>query len=673
MSGLNSKIDLNREESVRSGFLETGLTGECTECDGGAVLSIRSEYGAVFGLGERFDRVNQKGAHVRAEVTEKFCNQGTVSYLPVPFFFTDAGFGVFVNTETVTEYEFEDSFIRIIVGRGSGGRLPEVYLLTGSPAEILKYFSGLTGKPGLVPKWSLGIWMSANRWHTQEEVIGQAERAGELGFPANVLVIEAWSDEATFYRFNEHGEWPDPGAMISDLREKGIHTVLWQIPVFKRMDHGESHPVLDEDRRYAADHRLCIRNLDGTPYTIPDGHWFAGSMLPDFSNPETKEWWFGKRKYLLDLGVDGFKTDGGEFILTDAVKGFDGRTGLELRNGYAADYVKAYSEFIGPDKVLFSRAGFTGQQKFPMQWAGDQASDWDELRHVLSAGLSAGLSGIVFWGFDIAGFAGALPDPELYERATQAAVFAPVMQWHSEPAGGQFAEIMPSAGGINDRSPWNMAQVYQDDGLLSRLKHLHNLRMNLIPYLYDQAVKASETGLPMMRHLILDYPEDEPVRDVQDCFLLGDLLVCPVVRQGEEEREVYLPSGGWTLISDLLFGQEQGETKSRYYAAYEGGRGCVCRVKAGIDRIPVFIRDGGAVALNLPKDGGPGDSVGNRMDGYEGLVFYLAGEKGRYFFADDLGNKIEVRWNGDSVQAFHREGTAEFDIRRLWADGSKDG
>ena len=176
----------------------------------------------------------------------------------------------------------------------------------------------------------------------------------------------------------------------------------------RQLDEIRNHQN-DLDREDAVKRSLCIHNLDGTPYKIPEGHWFPGSMIPDFTNPETCKTWFGKRQYLLDMGVDGFKTDGGEFVCTDEVSFYDGSTGKESRNCYPQQYTKAYTKFLGDNHVLFSRAGYMGQHTTPCHWGGDQQSTNDELRHVLSAGLSAALSGILFWGFDLAGFAGPLP------------------------------------------------------------------------------------------------------------------------------------------------------------------------------------------------------------------------------------------------------------------------
>lgn len=632
------------------------LTGESFE--DGALLQFCQPYRAAYGMGERFNYVNQKGLTVETEVFEKFCNQGEVSYCPIPFFFTDLGAGVYVDTLTVVKFSFGDC-IEIRIRRDSDGKLPEVCLFLGTPKEILGSFKEVTGTPQVVPKWSFGPWMSANRWHTQDEAREQMCLTKELGFPHTVFVLEAWSDEATFYRFNEHGEWEDPKELVRELKQDGLHLILWQIPVLKRMDEGENHPVLDEDWSDAMAHGLCIKKKDGSCYRIPEGHWFSGSLLPDFSNPDTVKWWFGKREYLLSMGVDGFKTDGGEFILTDDAVSYDGLTGLELRNAFTARYVQAYSEFVGKDRVLFSRAGYTGQQKVPIQWAGDQMSTWEELRHVLTAGLSLGLSGVPLWGFDIGGFAGPLPEKELYERAVQMAAFVPVMQWHSEPVGGQFAELYPAAKGTNDRSPWNISTFYGDDGLLARLRFWFRLRMNLVPYLYHQCLLSAESGLPMMRHLVIEYPEDEKVLDRDDCFMLGDLLVAPVLEKGLPDREVYLPKGTWECLWPMEVQDVDGSFQAEMLQLI-GGR--TYRIRCMMESIPVFIREGGCIAFNLGEGCALGSDVGNAVDGYRQLCFYPAGREGEYRFRDDLGNEILLQWKDGQVAADQIAGTIPFKI-----------
>lgn len=650
------ELDFEKEETIGNVLKQAGLCGSFQK-EEEAVLKLKKNYNAVYGLGERFNGVNQKGKRVHGEVIEKFCHQGEISYCPVQFFMTDAGFGFFTDTKTVVDYTFEEE-ISITLKKDHRGKFPKCFLLTGSTTEMLQEYVRRTGAVRRIPRWSLGIWMSANRWHTEKEVLEQVEEAEKLEFPGSVLVVEAWSDEATFYRFNEHGEWPHPEKMIQTLKEKGIHTVLWQIPVLKKMEKEKSHPVLKEDIEYAVKRDLCVKNQDGSLYRIPEEHWFSGSLLPDFSKKETRDWWFSKRQYLLDMGVDGFKTDGGEFVLTDEAEVEDGRTGKELRNAFAEDYIRAYEEFVGPERVLFSRAGYTGQQRFPIQWAGDQQSEWSELRGVLSAGLSAGLSGIVYWSFDIGGFAGPLPTAELYERATQLALFMPVMQWHSEPVGGQFAELMPSAGGINDRSPWNLARIYGDEEFLGNIRKLHNLRMNFLPYLAWEAERSAREGLPMARHLCLDYQEEPYNKCFEREFLLGDLLICPVVEEGMKEITVYLPKGKWYPVSSVLFGNVQEEKE----VFYEGCAFYVLPVKE--HGIPVFLKEGGMFALELPKNGKPGERSWNIQE--TELCIWVAGEKGERNCSDGNGETLHISWGTEDIQAVYRKKNAEKDCKKIW-------
>lgn len=650
------ELNFEKEETIGDALKQAGLCGSFQK-EEEAVLKLKKNYNAVYGLGERFNGVNQKGKRVHGEVIEKFCHQGEISYCPVQFFMTDAGFGFFTDTKTVVDYAFEEE-ISITLRKDHEGKYPKGFLLTGSITEMLQEYITRTGAVRRIPRWSLGIWMSANRWHTEKEVLEQVEEAEKLEFPGSVLVVEAWSDEATFYRFNEHGEWPHPEKMIQTLKEKGIHTVLWQIPVLKKMEKGKSHPVLKEDIEYAIKRDLCVKNQDGSLYRIPEEHWFSGSLLPDFSKKETRDWWFSKRQYLLDMGVDGFKTDGGEFVLTDEAAVEDGRTGKELRNAFAEDYIRAYEEFVGPERVLFSRAGYTGQQRFPIQWAGDQQSEWSELRGVLSAGLSAGLSGIVYWSFDIGGFAGPLPTAELYERATQLALFMPVMQWHSEPVGGQFAELMPSAGGINDRSPWNLARIYGDEEFLGNIRKLHNLRMNFLPYLAWEAERSAREGLPMARHLCLDYQEEPCNECFEREFLLGDLLICPVVEEGMKEITVYLPKGKWYPVSSVLFGNVQEEKE----VFYEGCAFYVLPVKE--HGIPVFLKEGGMFALELPKNGKPGERSWNIQE--TELCIWVAGEKGERNCSDGNGEMLHISWGTGDIQAVYRKENTEKDCKKIW-------
>ncbi len=558
----------------------------------GSRLSIRLRYQGAYGMGEKYDSLNQKGKTVVNAVQEKFCFQGEKTYCPAPFFWTDTGFGLYADTKEVTVFSFKEDCIDITLPEKA-----DVVLFSGTPEEMIREYMGLFGPAVLPPKWTLGIWVSANRWNSQRDVDALLEKLKRYDFPASVAVLEAWSDEATFYIWNgakytpvPHGQglkyedfdfsdspWPDPKQMIQTLHAEGLKLLLWQVPVYKKQGEEEVPNVQNDlDREDAVCRKLCVSMADGTPYTIPEGHWFPGSMVPDFTNPETCRSWFEKRRYLLDMGVDGFKTDGGEFIHRTDARFYDGTTGKEGVNGYAKMYTESYRDFAGKEGVIFSRAGFSGQHTVPCHWGGDQQSQNRELSAVLKAGLSAAATGILFWGFDLGGFAGPLPTLDLYRRATQTACFCPIMQWHSEPDGGQFRELMPGGQGNNERSPWNMEESYDAPGFMDEMRYWHKLHERLRPYLWETARACVRDGKPFMRPLVYEWPEDEQVLNIEDEYLLGeDLLVAPLLEENAQSRRVYLPEGVWFDFFD--------GTK------YEGGQTVTA---GGKGKLPVFTRNG---------------------------------------------------------------------------------
>lgn len=555
-------------------------------------LTVHVPYNGAYGMGEKYDSLNQKGNTVINQVREKFCFQGDKTYCTTPFFWTDTGFGLYVDTCEVTTFYFGEKSIEITLPETA-----EVVLFSGTPEEIVREYMSLFGPAVLPPEWTMGIWISANRWNTQKDVDELLAKLKKYDFPASIVVLEAWSDEATFYIWNgakyepvSNGQalkyedfdfsgtpWPDPTKMIRDIHDAGLKLLLWQVPVYKKQGDDEvQNPQNDLDREDAASRKLCVTMPDGAPYMIPKGNWFPDSMVPDFTNPDTVKSWFAKRQYLLDIGVDGFKTDGGEFIHRSDAQFHDGTTGKEGVNRYSRDYTESYRNFVGSNGVIFSRAGFSGQHTVPCHWGGDQQSQNSELASVLKAGLSAAASGMIFWGFDLAGFAGPLPTLDLYRRATQMACFCPIMQWHSEPDGGQFRELMPGAEGNNERSPWNMGESYAAPGFMDEIRYWHKLHEQLRPYLWKTAKDCVCNSKPFMRPLVYEWPNDVNAVNCQDEYLLGDdLLVAPLLEENATSREVCLPDGVWF---DFFDGTE-----------YAGNQ----TITAGKDgKLPVFTRNG---------------------------------------------------------------------------------
>ncbi|MFZ5923975.1 MAG: TIM-barrel domain-containing protein [Bacillota bacterium] len=602
-------------------------------------LNLDSAASHYFGFGERFDALDQNGRSLDVCVINQYTHQGSRTYLPVPFFLTELGYGLHVQSDRYVRFRLAPRLpgTLSLTARLSPAtpRLDLVFFF-GEPKSIVGTFALFSGPPALPPKWAFGPWMSGNSWNTQREVEEHLATTTRLGIPATVLVIEAWSDEATFYIFNEatyrtipggeafkftdfsfasDGKWPDPQGMIDRLRARDMHLILWQIPVLKYFAKPENRQhQLDE--AYAIAQGYCVRNADGTPYRIPDG-WFAGSLLLDFTNPAAREWWFAKRRYLIDeLGVDGFKTDGGEFILDESVRFYDGSWGDTMRNRYPLTYIRAYNEFMGRGRITFSRSGFTGGHEFPLYWAGDQVSTYDEFRAVLTAGLSLNLSGNAFWGFDIGGFSGDVPTADLFIRAAQMAAFSPVMQYHSETRGAE----------NYDRTPWNIAARTGDERVVPIYRDYANTRMNLLPYIYNEAMHVAATGEPMIRALFVDFPDDPESYKIDDEYLFGrDLLVAPVLAEHARERRLYLPAGEWLDLWTL--DRVQGGWHERY--------------PSDLEIIPVFLRQGAILPLNLGDGFVFGLPTGARGTAYSHLCFLVPGKPDKgWEFSDDEGNRV---------------------------------
>jgi alpha-glucosidase (family GH31 glycosyl hydrolase) len=517
-----------------------------------------------YGFGERYNALNQRGNTLDVRVFDQYKNQGRRTYLPIPFCLSSRGYGLYLATNRHVAYDLAASHSdcwSFDAELGADAALGYYLIADEDPRRIIAGFTDLVGKPALPPKWAFGPWMSGNEWNSQAAVMEQVQKTVEHRIPATVLVIEAWSDEATFYIWNDAqykpkpgseafsykdftfppaGQWPDPKGMIDELHRLGIRVLLWQIPVMKKLD--EPHAQHDADEAYMVEKGYCVREADGQPYRVRPP-WFRGSLVLDVTNPDAVRWWLSKRAYLLDeLGVDGFKTDGGEHLWGRDLCFADGRRGDELWNLYPNLYVSAYHRFVQEKRqgngITFSRAGFSGAQAYPCHWAGDENSTWEAFRCSLLAGLNAGISGIPFWGWDLAGFSGEVPSAELYLRAAATAVFCPIMQYHSE----YNEHRLP----CRDRTPWNIAERTGEPAVIEIYRHFAQLRMRLLPYIEAEAAHCVATGEPLMRALFLDYPKDPVAWKIADQYCFGRaLLVAPVLEPGVSQRHLYLPAGEW--------------------------------------------------------------------------------------------------------------------------------
>jgi alpha-glucosidase (family GH31 glycosyl hydrolase) len=550
----------------------------------------------IVGFGERFDAVDQRGNRLLTAVFDQFKGQGARSYLPMPFaIVVGGGFGFHVDTFHRVRFDVgasDPSLIQIEVELEPGAEHPElvVHLDAGDPASVLRSFLERTGVPACPPDWVHGLWMSGNEWNTQARVLAEVERSRELGIPVQAVVIEAWSDESTFVAFNgarypvhedgapyrladfefpEDGPWPDPQGMVETLHELGIKVLLWQIPLVPQRPGQAAH-----DRDALLERGHCVRLADGSPY-FNRMWWFPRAVLPDFTHAEAREWWISKRRYLVDeLGIDGFKTDGGEHLWGHDIVLADGTRGGAAANRFPVAYAAAYHELL-PGIVTFSRAGYVGSAAFPCHWAGDEDSTWEAFRSSLRAGITAGASGIFFWAWDLAGFAGPLPSAELYLRAAAAACFCPIMQYHSE---FDHHRTPP-----NDRTPWNVAERTGDERVVPVFRRYARLRARLAPFVAEAARQAITDRKPLMRALWFDVPGEEAWQYPEQFLLGDDVVVAPVTAPGAEQWDVYVPPGRWI---DAWTGEE-----------HDGGR--VLARPVPIDEIPVYVRVGRGAVLDL--------------------------------------------------------------------------
>lgn len=527
----------------------------------------------VAGFGERYDRLDHRGTELDSRVFEQYKSQGAErrTYMPMPFAHVvgGGGWGFHVQTSRRVWFDVGHStpdqiIVDVDVDAPEG---PEAALglrvYGGSPAEVLDQFLDDVGRPMEMPEWVFKLWASGNEWNTQAEVERQAELHRTHGIPIGAIVIEAWSDESTFtvwrdaqytpredggplraadFTFPPHGAWPDPKGMVERLHDDDVRVILWQIPLIKMRPHPRGQTHHDADAAIRDGYVVQEKAPDGTlrPYRNR-GWWFPLGLMPDLTDHRAAEWWTSKRRYLVEeIGVDGFKTDGGEHAWGDDLVYLDGSTGAEANNVFPVAYAQAFGDLLrgtGKDPVTFSRAGFTGSQPHGLFWAGDENSTWDAFRWSMWAGLNAAACGIVYWGWDIAGFSGPIPDPELYLRAFAASAFVPVMQYHSE-----FNHHRTPS---RDRTPWNIASEHADPSVIEEVREIVALRERLIPYLSESARRAVDESKPLMRPLFFEYPDDPGAWTAAPQWLLGDdILVAPVLRPGEE-WDLYLPAGKW--------------------------------------------------------------------------------------------------------------------------------
>jgi alpha-D-xyloside xylohydrolase len=476
----------------------------------------------VYGLGERFAALTRNGQSV--DMWNSDC--GTCSdkgYKDVPFYLTSRGYGVLVNTPARVSFEIGTEQVMRAQFGIPGEDLDYFLLLGPSPKQVLDRLGALSGRPALPPVWSFGLWLTTSFTTDYDErtVMEHINGMRERGLPLHVFHFDCfWMKAHHWCDFQWDARvFPDPEGMLRRLKEKGLHICVWINPYI-----GERSALFDQ----GAANGYLLKRPNGDVYQRPK--WQAGMGYVDFTNPDAVRWYQDELRRLVRMGVDCFKTDFGEEIPTD-VAYFD-RSDPELMHNY---YTYLYNQAVfglleeerGPNEaVVFARSATATCQKFPVHWGGDCYGTYESMAESLRGGLSLTLSGFGFWSHDIGGFE-SKASPSVYKRWVAFGLLSSHSRLH---------------GSTSYRVPW----VY-DDEAVDVLRYFTQLKCQLMPYLMRAAVQAHETSLPMMRAMLLEFPDDPNCRTLDRQYLLGDsLLVAPLFH--DARAEYYLPEGEWTHL-----------------------------------------------------------------------------------------------------------------------------
>ncbi len=509
---------------------------------------------AVVGLGESYTGLDLRGRRRVLWAADAFgLNTTDLTYKPIPFWLSSRGYGCLLHRP---ERAVVDVGTLSTVTLGLAVAAPEMdyFVFLGTPREVLEHYTALTGRSMVPPRWAFGVWMSRCMYRTRAEVEAVVEGMRARDLPLDVIHVDplwlkgragrvldscdfVWDEEA----------FPDPAGFVRWLRERGVRLSLWENPYVPRA--GE----MFEEGRSRGFLALAPDGTPAAPTVNPD------AAVVDYTNPAAVAWVQAKHRPLLELGVACFKTDYGESIPEDA-RFADGETGARVHNLYPLCYNRAVAEVtreVTGTGLVFARSAWAGSQRYPVHWSGDAQATYGGMAGALRGGLGFACSGGAVWGHDIGGFWGpdgfAPPSPRLYVRWAQFGLLSPIARFH----------------GTTPREPWEFG-----DEAVAIVRKFARLRYRLLPYLEACARETAETGVPMLRPLLVDFPDDPVAWRVDLEYLLGPLLLVAPLFDDGEERLVYLPDGDWWDLWD--------DTVHRGPA--------FLRAAAPLDRLPVFVR-----------------------------------------------------------------------------------
>ncbi|MEX2336620.1 MAG: TIM-barrel domain-containing protein [Fulvivirga sp.] len=544
---------------------------------GKAAYKILRDDEHFYGLGEKSGPLDRRGKVYTMWNSDKPCYSPTEDplYKSIPFFISNYNYGIFFDNTYKTTFDFGSESDKFYTFSALGGEMVYYFIFGKDYPAIIDSYTQLTGKPIMPPKWAFGFSQSRGMLTNEKLTREIAQGYRERNIPCDIIYQDiGWVDGLQSFNWRKD-RYTDPKKMLSDLRSNGFKVIVSQDPVISQATTAQWKEA-DSLGFFTTDVRT------GKSYDMP-WPWGGNCGVVDFTDPAVADWWGKHQQKPLADGVSGFWTDMGEPAWSNVDQTdrlfMEHYAGMheEIHNVYGLSWDRVVTEQFekhNPNQRVFqmTRAGYAGMQRYTFGWSGDAGNGynvtdgWKQLTNQIPMGLSAGMGLIPFWSCDISGYCGEIEDydafSELYVRWLQFGVFNPISRIHHE--------------GNNAVEPWLFGREAEKIA-----KEAIELKYQLFPYIYTYARKAYDTGMPIMRALFLEYPNDQDAYKAEGQFLFGEeLLVAPVVEEGATTKKVYFPEGEWIDFRNSA-------------EVYKGSQWHNYPVT--LDDIPVFVKKGSIV------------------------------------------------------------------------------
>ncbi|MDM0874989.1 TIM-barrel domain-containing protein [Clostridium perfringens] len=581
--------------------------------EGNVYISKVNDCLAYYGLGEKGGDLNKKGCYTENFNTDdpETDDDSITYYKTIPFYVAlkeEATYGIFFDNSFRSYFDMgKEMGDRIFFG-AIGGQIQYYFISGENIKEVVKNYTALTGRMEMPPLWSLGYQQCRFSYFSQEEVRELVKTFEEKDIPLDVVYLDIdYMDGFRVMTFKTPN-FDDAAGLISDLKEKGIRTIT----------------IIDPGVKVDEEYDVFKRGKEGNHFTKKlDGEMFIGavwpgdSAFPDFSNKDCREWWKSElKKFISEHGMDGIWNDMNEpcvfnndhkTMLETCIHNSDNGVieHKEFHNRYGFEMSrcsKEAQEELHPNERRFSmtRATYAGGQRYSSVWTGDNMSLWSQMRMSISMNANLGISGFSFVGNDVSGF-GLDSSEELFIRWMEMGPFIPIFRNHSNMY-------------TRRQEPWAFGPRAEKIA-----KKSIELRYELLPYIYDLYYISHKEGLPIFRPMIMEYEKDMNLLNMREQFMLGEnMIVAPVLYEGERSKTVYLPKGSWF----------------NYFTMEKLQGGKWYKLPCELDGILVFVKEGAIIPTYNKK-------FRNVKERPNNILLKVFGENAKGFHYNDDGHSME--------------------------------